>query len=316
MKTFAYTYRDASGALKKSALQAADRLDALRRIRAAGCVPVSVTEGKAAAPGAGAPWNPATWNRAARLAAAGCAVLLIAMLAVTRFSGKRTERPTLPGQPAGPRSTQPPTPSSVKSTVPASKAAKNVLDGTPAAGDVRNTTSTQQRPPPAVPGRSVEAEAALKPQQPQRPQPFTTVTEQILAMIDSVPPGVTIPPLPDLYGMENDFSRASTNTLVIYEDDHEALAKRMEAVAWSKVDLAELVKQGWKPDEVLTELVKQHNENADLRSAASLALKKVVDDESLSLMGFKTELEAVNQELGKRNLPAITLEELGLTEED
>lgn len=122
-------------------------------------------------------------------------------------------------------------------------------------------------------------------------------------------------PLPDLSSTENDFSSASTNTLVIYDNDSEELAQNKEAVAWAKVDLENLVKQGWKPDEVMNEVVKQHNDDASLRYETSQALKKLVDDKAYPIADIKNELKELNKEMVKRGMQEISLDEIGVLEE-
>ena len=94
MKTFGYTLRNKEGALKKGSLQAVDRNDALRQIKAMGCILVSVSEGKSLAAGKRAPWDPATWNRAVWLSVAG--VILIAALSVWRAADKKPAKRTAP----------------------------------------------------------------------------------------------------------------------------------------------------------------------------------------------------------------------------
>ena len=151
--------------------------------------------------------------------------------------------------------------------------------------------------------------------EPKRPAPLKTATEQVLAMITSVPPGVQMPPMPDLSGMESDYIRATSNTLEIFDTDSADLTQRIETVAWAKVELADLVKQGWKPGEVLNEIVRQHNEEASLRRTAALALKKMVDEGEFGISVLNDELQLINQELADRGLPDITLQELGLSNE-
>lgn len=309
MKTFCYVMRDKTGALKRGALQAADRADALQQIKAMGSTPVSVTEGKAAAV------RP-TWTRAAWPAAA-CAGLVVA-LAVWRLAdrqpkaeGRRQEageRPNPSSQTSQPRKTSQtsqPTPPKQKPAV--------AVSAVPASGAPASRAPALMPPPAAnrttPPVKKPEAEP---PAEPQRPAPFKTVTEQVLAIVASMPAGAHIPPLPELTDMDNDFARASTNTLVVFDTDSEELANRLETVAWAKVDLAELVKQGWKPDEVLNELARQHNEKASLRSATALALKKMLDNGELNTPTLTSELQLINHDLAEQGLPEITLEELGV----
>ncbi|OQA30373.1 MAG: hypothetical protein BWY57_02886 [Betaproteobacteria bacterium ADurb.Bin341] len=134
-------------------------------------------------------------------------------------------------------------------------------------------------------------------------------------MMASVPPGVQMPPLPVPENLDEDFSRARTNVLEIYDADNDKMTGAIETVAWAKVDLDALVEQGWKPDAILRELARNHNEEAHLRSNVSTVLKKMVEEEKLSKAELMQELLQVNTELAERGLPEITLEELDVEDE-
>ncbi|HQL08047.1 MAG TPA: hypothetical protein PLE35_00500, partial [Lentisphaeria bacterium] len=114
---------------------------------------------------------------------------------------------------------------------------------------------------------------------------------------------------------DEDFSRARTNVLEIYDADNDKMTGAIETVAWAKVDLDALVEQGWKPDAILRELARNHNEEAHLRSNVSTVLKKMVEEEKLSKAELMQELLQVNTELAERGLPEITLEELDVEDE-
>jgi hypothetical protein len=307
---FTYSYWDSSGAQKEATLEAADRAAALQAIRAAGRVPILLRQGGSSVSRARASLLPAWLDR--RMAT--LLVLLAILLGVGMLLRRNT--PAAPAAPAAPATPAAPT-ALAASAAPASPTA---LTATP----TRSVTHHTPHPasPADAPSRAdAVAQTALAAQKepaaskpPKRPTPFKTATEQLLAMITSAPPGSQMPPLPALHGLENDFARASTNTLEIFDTDSKKLAKTIETVAWAKVDLKELVKQGWEPDEVLQEMARQHNEEATLRTSAALLLKKLVDENSLSAAALREELTLINAELIERGLPEITYPELGLIE--
>jgi hypothetical protein len=309
--------RDKAGALQRGSLQARDRQEALQKIRALGGTPVNVTE--SSVPKTPFVWQPA-WTRAAVVLSA--AVVLIAVVVLYLQRSRTPPRPAPAPKPASvaPSGTKTPRPADTPrpDTPPANPRTGIASPRVPATGPAPVA-------PPAGPGGTatshvaqVTPDAANEPLEeapPVRPTPFKTGTEQILAIIQTTPPGVQMPPLPDLHGMEEDYRRATTNVLTIFDTDSDELAGTIENVAWAKVELGELVKQGWKPDEVLQELTRQHNEEASLRTAASLALKKMVDDGQFTAATLKEELEVINAELKERGLPEIMPSELGLIEE-
>jgi|GEM_PF-2380866 len=314
MKTYVYTYRNTDGTLKQEEIQETDRCAAIRRIKERGVLPVSINEGKI--PKQLTVFPSFSWRSPTlKLMIAGCVVLtgLMILRVAKSTSGDKTALPPKPQMqrhetpPSNERQPQP----SIPETPDHALEADVPLD---------QSSSIEQRlravrPTPVTQSPSRATTEKAPDNEPKRPAPFKTVTEQILAIATSMPPDVNIPPLPDIHGLDQDFSRASTNMLVILEDDGDELAGRIETVAWAKVELNELVKQGWKPDEVLTELVRQHNENASFRSAASLAIKKMLDNGELTAPALRTELQLLNEELVGRGLSEITLAELGVTDQ-
>jgi hypothetical protein len=275
MKAFRYVCRGQAGTLKNGSLRAADRADALRQIKAMGCVPVSVAEGKTAAPRAAR--SPA-WNRAAWLAAAG--VALAAGLVAWRLADRHpvagslvSDRPRLsPTSPARPAAS----PAPGEGTAQPVRAVS--LSGTPS----RETppashpqTGTSPRPQGQAPLPPQPAAADVAPEEKQRlrhPNPFKSSTEQLLAMAMSVPPGAMIPPLPIARDLDGDFAGALANMIVIYDDDDERTAQTKENVAVAKEQLRELVTQGRSVADALKEYQDTVNERAEIRQKAQAEL--------------------------------------------
>ena len=316
MKTFGYTMRDKAGALKRGSLQALDRQEALQKIRSMGGTPVTVTEG--GSPKASFVWQPA-WTRAACMLGVG-----VALLAGVAFWLQRPRAPRAAPIPARPSAHTPAAHTPAAPVVPSRSPGGTdnpdsaVAPRTPSAR--RSLPSLPIRPPDST-GRAGPGPAARstpddpEPAPPARPAPFKTATEQLLSMMASVPPGVQMPPLPVPENLDEDFSRARTNVLEIYDADNDKMTGAIETVAWAKVDLDALVEQGWKPDAILRELARNHNEEAHLRSNVSTVLKKMVEEEKLSKAELMQELLQVNTELAERGLPEITLEELDVEDE-
>lgn len=307
MKTFAYVVRDKNGALRRGVLQSADRVAAFERLRKDGGVPVSVTEGMTSG-GRGLAWR--TVNATISFAtvcviAVGVCVWLFARHKSNTVGIRKPspEYAEIEPKPLGKTPAREPAatvgnvvaeenhePESTLPIVPSSNSGHPVLPGhipEHPVDDVRHIP-----PPPRT--------------------PFKSATEQVLSMVYNATPGVRLPPLPVLSGLDKDFVRASANTLEIHDSDDERLQKAVETVAWAKVDLADAVKQGWKPDEFIQELARRHNEEADLKADTARVLKKMLDDGTLARNALENELQMINEELAARGLPVITLAELGL----
>lgn len=301
--------RDASGALKHGVKQAQSRAEVLQHIKAQGGIPVTVVEG--GRPGTAVPWHfLTTWGARIGLALGVLALVWSLVVKLKPFESRTAQsKADVRDGPAGGFE-------KTSATTPEQQG-----EGTEGQVGAMDTTPARAQPEPSKEasktardtGHEAPPEVPVKPA--KRPAPFRTMTEQALAMIASIPPGVPIPPMPEMTGMDVDYARARTNILEIGDDDSEKLVSMIETVAWDKVDLEDLVKQGWKPDEVLKAMVANHNQEANLRTAAALALKNILDQVGVTPAAFNEELELINAELEERGLPVITLGELGIREE-
>jgi len=300
MKTFAYTYRNLSGALKRASLQAPDRADALRQIQAQGHVPVSVTEGKGASPRANVSWSP-KWNKPVWVAA--LAAGLIAALVFWRLNGERPAFSSVP-VPVQPSQAQTSKPASVNSKAPTSKVPVNVHADIPVADIPREKDKPQHKkisaPSIPSPGPAVE----IEPPPPPR-HSYKTATEGLLSMAMSIPPGEMIPPLPISKDLDDDFAKSLTNTIVIYDDDDEQTASTKENVAVAKNQLLKLVAEGRSVAEVLKEFERETNERAAVRSEAQKELATIYENGSPE--EAKAYLEKINKAFNELGIEPISL---------
>ena len=307
MKSFGYTFRDASGALKKGTLQAEDRADALRQIKAKGCVPVSVAEGQAAA--GGPAWNPAWTVRGAWIAAAG--VVLIGGLAVWhRAERKPVKRPavvaadvkkTAPA--AKPKPVKPASAKPVQAAAQPAPAQPVPEKPTPAERPATAAALPASRPGPAPAPQP--AEPAAEPVPPPSPSQFKTSTEQLLGLAMSIPPGNPIPPLPIVPGLDKDFVNSLTNEIVIFSDDDERTANVKENVAVAKNQMLELVKEGRSVAEVLKEYENTVNERAAARSEAQAELSNLY--RSGKTQEAREYMEKVNKAFTEMGIDPVSL---------
>lgn len=307
MKSFGYTFRDASGALKKGTLQAEDRADALRQIKAKGCVAVSVSEGQAAA--GGPAWNPAWTVRGVWIAAVG--VVLIGGLAVWwhRAERKPAKRPAAvvadvkkaaPAARPKPVKAAPAKPVQTAARPAAVKPAAEVP--APAERPAATAAIPEKRPYPApAPQPAAPAPEPV----PQNPSQFKTSTEQLLGLAMSIPPGNPIPPLPIVQGLDKDFVNSLTNEIVIFSDDDERTANVKENVAVAKNQMLELVKEGRSVAEVLKEYENTVNERAAARSEAQAELSNLY--RSGRTQEAKEYMEKVNKAFTEMGIDPVSL---------
>jgi len=301
MNVFTYQYWDENGAVRSDTLRAANRAEALRQIRDAGRSVITLTEGKASVPGRRALWNPVVWNRAAWIGVAG--VVLVAALSVWLTANKKPAKR--------------PAPEAAKvETSPAGTPPRGVRGGfgetaLPASRPTVETPATgaPPRPQPPVADAAVSRNANLRPLHPppeeteeEEVKPsrrFTNISEGLLAMALSVPPGAPVPPLPIPPNIETEFAKALTNDIVLYEDDDERTVELKENIAAAKEQMREMVKQGQSVAEILTEYQNRANEEAALRRQAQLELNKLFRSGAVEeAQAYHDEVNQIFSELG------------------
>ncbi len=139
---------------------------------------------------------------------------------------------------------------------------------------------------------------------------FPHPSEQLLALMLSTPPEISMPPLPQLdpddAQLNADALAALTNDLVIYDTDGERLERLKEDVADIKFQLAEIVSEGGSVAEALNEFRTHQNTGVQVRSETIDAINAIEDD-AAAVETF----ERVNKELEKENIVPIRPEEVG-----
>ena len=311
MKNFAYTAKASDGALTRGVLSAADRAAALEALRRQGLMPVKVEETRAVPAG-----DRAVPTRA--LAYAAVVVLLLAggvWLALSRRGGEQ-QPPVKPpaaaptGGRASPRAVTTPAPAVPTTPVapaPSTTPAVPVASAAPAAPVPAAAPSPA--PSPASPENPPAAPA---PTPPPRDPSFASHSESAMAMIASIPPGMPVPPLPISGDLAEDFAVAATNTIVIFDDDTEETVRHKEAVAWMKVDVAEYVKEGHSPAEVIQAITDAHNENAKIREEYEFYLSQL--RAAGDTAGVETFVKEANEDLAARGLPLLTIRKTTMAE--
>ena len=136
---------------------------------------------------------------------------------------------------------------------------------------------------------------------------FKTRTEQLISMVESIPPGVPVPPLPisPIDNLEADADESAAHDIVIGEEDSEKAEAHKIRVGWTKVDLAAARKEGWSAVEYLKALEDTRNEDAAFAREKRQEFDGLLADPGLSDDDCLAELEKINAELEERGLPPI-----------
>ena len=138
-----------------------------------------------------------------------------------------------------------------------------------------------------------------------RPKPplFENPCDQVIAMALSTKPGDSMPPLPDLTGIDQDFVNSLLSPIVIKEDDSDEVKNIKEMVIEVRKTLAEEVKNGGSVMDVLRAHQAEMNSIYERRLDAILMMQQVSAEQGL---GAAQEFaDAVNKRFEKEGIPAI-----------
>jgi len=287
MKSYSYTIRDASGALKKGSMEASDRNAVLAELKRRGVVPVSVSEGAAT-------MRPGRFDiKKYSVAVLVVVALLIAasfwVVSATADRTKKDKTALVKSDKKGKLDHK------QKSGI----SQQRVLDRKASTNgdDIAKSTLTNkvQKIAPLKSDGNVDVPTNGVSDAERNQGSLRTQTEQVLRMVESVPAGTFVPPPPPI-GVA-DYAVAKTNIIVIAETDSVELADRKEKIAWLKQDIAQFVKEGSTPDDVIKVMVEHKNELAKTRTDCMTYLGELYkagqDEEAAKFM------EEANVELGK-----------------
>jgi hypothetical protein len=287
MKSYNYTIRDASGAMKKGSMDAPDRNAVLAELKRRGVVPVSVSEGTAAL-------RPGRFDlkKYSIPALAVVALLIAASVWVVSETSERAKK----GKTVLVKSDKKAKPDQKQKS---GSSQQSDLDrkASPSDEDIARATLTNktQKLSPLKSEGSVDVPTNGVSDSERNQGSLRTQTEQVLRMVESVPAGTFVPPPPPI-GVA-DYAVAKTNIIVIAETDSVELADRKEKIAWLKQDIAQFVKEGSTPDDVIKVMVEHKNELAKTRTDCMTYLGELYkagqDEEAAKFM------EEANVELGK-----------------
>ena len=202
--------------------------------------------------------------------------------------------------------------------------------------DTEGTTISDTAPSTfqsSIASNTLDAAGNAEEEKPVHPPHFPRESEQLISMVMSVEPGMEIPPVPlpeinensteeDIAAaveteekLRSDLAVAVTNDIVIYDTDSEKLAETKEAVADTKFQLAEIVKNGGSVTDAIREYTEHVNEGARLRSETIEKITPVVDSITNDAEAVEY-VESVNEALKKEDIPPLHLEEVGFEVEE
>jgi len=278
MKTFSYTCRDKDGALKRGTMQASERAEVLLTLTKQGYIPISITQGSTKTNAT----NSTSYVSPRTVVLTGVVIfVLIMVLAVPQLMHQKNKNEKNVS-------------TEEKQNVEGKQELGSVAKAT--VSDVNKATAVEPIPVvlPRVPtNEQIEARRAnvdahgtptqTVPEQTNNvvvdepPSTLKTRTEQLLSMAVSVPVGTSMPPLPISANIDSDFKQSMSNTIVISDTDSTFDAERKEKVAYLKLDVDALVKEGNSPEDVIKAIEQQHNEVANRRTQLQAEMNALLE---------------------------------------
>lgn len=261
MKTFAYIARDSTGTQKRGIRQSLDRGAVLRELRAEGLIPVSVTESATSGPGPS--FQTGLWIKVAGVAA----LLFIAGIGSWFLKGNKKRVAAAPTQSSTVSMPKVPKTQTDKVLAPTQKPPAQPVAKKPKKPDpLQPEPFVQPAPTPLAP----VPEPSVAPLITEMPtnaveirRPFTTGTDQIIAMFANVKLGYPPPPLFNLPMGEN-VEKMLAKDIGLYDDDDERVVASKENTARMKQELKKYIAEGGTPENFLgyyhTELTKAYDE--------------------------------------------------------
>lgn len=138
-----------------------------------------------------------------------------------------------------------------------------------------------------------------------RPAPpvFANASDQLIATVLAVRPGQSMPPLPDLSGIERDFRESVENPDPILDSDSPEVRELKAQVAEVRAYLAEEVRRGASVMEALTAHREEMERMADHRLMAIREIEKIATEDGEE--AARQFASRVNESLRERGIPEV-----------
>lgn len=136
------------------------------------------------------------------------------------------------------------------------------------------------------------------------PEPiFKNASDQVIALAISTPPGESMPPLPDLTGIERDFKESLHTPIIIEASDSQEVKELKRRVMEVKKEMAEFVQNGGSFAEALLEHQDEMNRLADSRAMAVQEMQQIYAEDGLT--AAQAFARRVNEKFQREGIPEI-----------
>lgn len=305
MKNYAYTAKDATGALTRGILSAADRAAALEALRSQGLMPVKVEETSTAPAG--------RRTVPPRVLAYAAIVLILLAGGVWRVSSRRgrqrpVKQPPAAGERASPQAaTKPvarPAPSDPVQPRPAESVPSDLSVPSAPPPAVATPTAPTTTAPASQPKRKALRIDAILDMSTNTPSGYSSGTEKVINMIVNTRPGSMPPPLLRLPKGEN-IAEILNRDIIVFDDDSEKTVAEKENVAYAKTLLKAYIDGGGNAEDFLDHYHKTLSDAFNERQASqkyTMELLRAGDKE-----GAEKYMAEKNEELKAKGIMPIQI---------
>lgn len=134
---------------------------------------------------------------------------------------------------------------------------------------------------------------------------FDNDFDNMLGLIGTTPLDQKLPPLPDLGDMEEQFKKAMKSPIIIREEDSEQAKKMKEAALNLRVEISDLMREGYTLTQILSEYESLRDRNVKERHAFQAELNEIYN--SGDIEGARDYLKKANEKLEEFGIIPLTM---------
>lgn len=134
---------------------------------------------------------------------------------------------------------------------------------------------------------------------------FDNDFDNMLGLIGTTPLDQKLPPMPDLGDMEEQFKKAMKSPIVIREEDSEQAKKMKEAARNLRLEINDLMREGYTLTQILSEYESLRERNVKERHTFQAELNEIYN--SGDIEGARDYLEKANEKLEEFGIIPLTM---------
>lgn len=134
---------------------------------------------------------------------------------------------------------------------------------------------------------------------------FDNDFDNMLGLIGTTPLDQKLPPMPDLGDMEEQFKKAMKSPIIIREEDSEQAKKMKEAARNLRLEISDLMREGYTLTQILSEYESLRERNVKERHTFQAELNEIYN--SGDIEGARDYLEKANEKLEEFGIIPLTM---------